>query len=109
MPARRPHSTFNAFTFLLAVACFARTTAAEERFAYTPVEAGAARLFYQDGVPIAVVSGTPEEIARQHAAILATPAKHVLTFPRRLANEFGADTYWPLMVGAANLLMHNAP
>jgi isopenicillin-N N-acyltransferase-like protein len=109
MPARRLLRVFIAALSLLAVACLCRATAAEERFAYAPVEAGAARLFYHDGIPIAVVSGTPEEIARQHAALLATPAKHVLTFPRRLAKEFGADTYWPLMVAAANLLMHNAP
>ena len=110
MPARRLPTIAAALSLLFAMACITRPVAAEEeRFAFTPVEAESARLFYQDGIPIAVVSGTPEEIARQHAALLATPAKYVLTFPKRLAKEFGVDTYWPLMVGAANLLMHNAP
>jgi isopenicillin-N N-acyltransferase-like protein len=109
MFARRPRLTAASLSLVLAVACIPRRSTAEERFAYTPVEAEAARLFYQDGIPIAVVAGTPEQIAKQHAALLATPAKYLLTFPKRLAKEFGAETYWPLMVGAANLLMRNAP
>jgi hypothetical protein len=95
--------------FALFLVAISRVAAADERFAFTPAETDGARLFYQDGIPIAVLTGAPEQIGRQHAALLAAPAKHVLTFPKRLVAEFGAEAYWPLMVGAANLLMRNAP
>lgn len=80
-----------------------------ERFAFTPTEAEGGRLFYQEGIPIAVLSGTPEEMGRQQAALLGDAAQHVLTFPRRFIKEMGVDALWPLMVGAGRVLMHNAP
>lgn len=93
----------------LLLASVARPAMGDERFAFTPIEVEGGRLFYQDGIPIAVVAGTPDEMGRQHAALVAPAAQRVITFPKRLIKEFGAEMYWPLMVGAGSLLMRNAP
>jgi isopenicillin-N N-acyltransferase-like protein len=92
-----------------ALALLALNARAEAPRRFTPAETAGARLFYQDNIPIAVLSGTPEEIGRQHAALLAEPAKQVLTFPKRFADEMGAGSYWPIMVFMGNALMTHAP
>jgi isopenicillin-N N-acyltransferase-like protein len=93
----------------IALALLAVTVRAEAPRHFTPAEVAGARLFYQDSIPIAVLSGTPEEIGRQHAALLGEPAKRVLTFPKRFAAEIGASNYWPIMVFMGNALMTHAP
>jgi isopenicillin-N N-acyltransferase-like protein len=102
MPLARPIAT-------CALALLALTARAEAPRRFTPAETAGARLYYQDNIPIAVLSGTPEEIGRQHAGLLADPAKQVLTFPKRFADEIGAGSYWPIMVFMGNALMTHAP
>jgi isopenicillin-N N-acyltransferase like protein len=92
-----------------ALALLALGARAEAPRRFTPAETTGARLLYQDSIPIAVLSGTPEEIGRQHAALLGEPAKRVLTFPKRFADEIGASNYWPIMVFMAGALMTHAP
>jgi hypothetical protein len=87
----------------------ATPAAADDRFAFTPIETEGARLFYQDGIPIAVFGGTPDQMGRQQATLFAAAAQRVLTFPKRFGDEFHVGAFWPLMVGAANILMLNAP
>ncbi len=93
---------------LVAAVAASRATAAPPRV-FTPAEAQGARLFYQDNVPIAILSGTPEQIGRQHAALLAGPAAQALTFPKRFAKEMGAEAFYPLMVLAGRSLMAHVP
>ncbi len=68
-----------------------------------------AQLRYQDGIPIATLAGTPEQIGRQHAALLGQPAKEALDFPKHFLAQFGAEIFWPLVVGAGQTLMQHAP
>jgi hypothetical protein len=84
-------------------------TQAGEPRTFTEARTEGAEITYHDGVPIAVLSGSPADIGRQHAALLSAPAKDVLKFPRRLASEIGLEPMWPLMVGAGRVLMLNAP
>jgi hypothetical protein len=72
-------------------------------------EAEGARLVYQGGIPIAVLSGSPAEIGRQHAALFAAPLPEVLTLPKKYAAQFKIDFLWPLMLQAGRTLMLNAP
>ena len=48
---------------------------AEPPRTFTEAEADGASLRYHGNIPIAMLSGTPEEIGRQHAALLAEPAR----------------------------------
>ena len=76
---------------------------------FTPREAEGGRLFYDHGIPIAVFSGTPEEIGRQHGALLGKPGQVVAAFPKRMAAEFGVTTLWPLAVQMGRAIWLNAP
>lgn len=76
---------------------------------FAAATAEGAQLRYQDGVPIAVFTGSPDEIGRQHAALLAAPARDALKFPKLFIAQFGVEFAWPLMVGAGRMLMANAP
>jgi isopenicillin-N N-acyltransferase like protein len=76
---------------------------------FMPAEADGARLFYQDNVPIAILSGTPEQLGRQQAALLAGPAAQALTFPKKFTKAMGAEAFYPLMVLAGRSLMAHAP
>ncbi|HYO24670.1 MAG TPA: C45 family peptidase, partial [Lacipirellulaceae bacterium] len=96
---------------LAIVASLASGAAAQSpgRFAFSPAETAGGRLFYQDNIPIAMLAGSPEEIGRQHAALLAEPARRVLSFPKRFAAEMGAEKFWPLMVFMGHALVTHAP
>jgi hypothetical protein len=105
MTARRTIATLG---LLLATALPAVARADPPR-TFVEAEAEGASLRYQDGIPIAILSGTPDEIGRQHAALLAAPARDVLKFPKRFAAEFGVEFLWPAMTLAGGALMKNAP
>src|SRR5262245_58490048 len=96
--------------FLAVYALIATQAArAEAPRTYAEAHADGAELTYQHGIPLAVLSGTPEDLGREQAALLAEPAKTVLKFPKKLVKEIGLEPVWPLMVGAGRMLMFNAP
>ncbi len=105
MPLRR--SVLAAVCLTLALVASATRADAPSLFADAEVEGASLR--FQGNVPIAVFTGTPEEIGRQHAALLAEPAREVLQFPKRFAAELGIEFLWPLMKPAGQALMANAP
>ena len=114
MPARRSARTLTITLTLvvtLVVLTFAVTGSAraEEAHAFTPGETAGARLFYQGNIPIAVFSGSPDDIGRQQGVLVAEAASQLVMLPKQLTAEAGAEPMWPLMIGAAQLLMHNAP
>lgn len=93
---------------LIAAVTVSRANAAPPRV-FTPAEAEGARLFYQDNVPIAILTGTPEQMGRQQAALLGGSATQVLAFPRKFTKAMGAEAFYPLMVLAGRSLMTHAP
>lgn len=60
-------------------------------------------------VPVAILSGTAEEIGRQHGELLAGPGKAMTDFPERFAEEFGVTAFWPLVTQAGKTLVMQAP
>ncbi|MCA9238048.1 MAG: hypothetical protein KDA44_21390 [Planctomycetales bacterium] len=72
-------------------------------------QAEGGRLFYQGDVPVVVLQGSPEQIGRQHAALLGPHAEPVLEFPKRFIAEAGGAHFWPLLVQAGRTLMLQAP
>jgi isopenicillin-N N-acyltransferase-like protein len=68
-----------------------------------------AELRYVGNVPLAILSGTPEEMGRQHGELLAGPGKAIAAFPERFAEEFGVTAFWPLVTQAGKTLVMQAP
>jgi isopenicillin-N N-acyltransferase like protein len=81
--------------------------AAEPPFAARTIDG--AELRFIENVPAAILSGSPEEIGRQHAELLAGPGKAMVEFPRRFAERFGVEAFWPLVTQAGNTLVSRAP
>jgi isopenicillin-N N-acyltransferase like protein len=103
-----PRRNVSLTALLLLVACCAPALAAQPRI-FTELKAEGGQLRYIGDIPVAILSGTPAEIGRQHAALLAEPGKDVMDFPRKFAAEFGLDALWPFMAQAGRTLMMNAP
>ena len=108
VPLARPVSSAAIVPLLVVLFGLAAAQADEPR-TFTEAQTEGAEITYHSGIPIAILSGSPADIGRQHAALLGAPAKSVLQFPHRLAAEIGLEPMWPLMVGAGRVLMLNAP
>jgi isopenicillin-N N-acyltransferase like protein len=105
---RRPIATVFVAAVFLAVA-LAAAARAEAPSRFTAGEAEGASLRFHGNVPIAVFTGTPEQIGHQHAALLGAPAREAVKFPQRFAGELGIEFLMPVMKSAGAALMQNAP
>ena len=76
---------------------------------FRPLAAEGGRLVYHGPIPVVFLQGSPEEIGRQHAALLGPSATPVLDFPKRFIAAVGAEAFWPLVVQAGRTLMLQAP
>ena len=76
---------------------------------FTPAKTESAELRYIGDIPVAILSGTPEQIGRQHAELLAEPGKAAVDIPKRFAAEWGLEAFWPFMAQAGRTLMMNTP
>ena len=80
---------FSSLFFLALLASIAPAT--ERVFVEQNIEN--ARLYYQGEIPIAVFSGTPEEMGRQQAELLAKSSQPVMVFPKQFnfARVYGGN------------------
>ena len=76
---------------------------------YAPREVDGARLFYEGSIPVAVLTGSPSELGRQQAALVADVSGPIMAFAKKFAAEFHIEFLWPVVRQAGKLLMHNAP
>ena len=76
---------------------------------YPFAKSGKGELRYIESIPVAILVGTPEEIGKQHAELLAKPGAEVLAFPKRMFTELGVGFFYPLAAQAGKTLMLNAP
>ena len=90
------------------------TASAAEAFAkapaaFVPRQVEGAELRLIGKVPVAILTGSPEEIGRQHGQLLAGPGEAMVEFPMRFAERFGVELFWPLVTQAGKTLMTQAP
>ncbi len=85
------------------------TAYAERPHTFIERKVDGAELRYAGDIPIATLSGTPEQMGRQQAAVLKEAIPGALQLPKRFASELGLEILWPLMTGAGRMLMQNAP
>jgi isopenicillin-N N-acyltransferase like protein len=83
--------------------------AAAEPFRFPERRHGAGELKYINGLPVLILEGTPEEMGRQQAALIADVVKPLLEYPKKLLAEHGYGAAWPLAVGVSRRLVHNGP
>lgn len=76
---------------------------------FTERQVEGAELRYVGPIPVAIFTGSPEEIGRQHAALLAEYGPQAMSFPKRFAAEFGVDALWPFMAQAGRTLLLKTP
>jgi hypothetical protein len=76
---------------------------------FTERQIEGAELRYIGNVPVAIFTGTPAEIGRQHAELLAEHGVQAMSFPKKYAAEVGADAFWPLMAQAGRTLLLKTP
>jgi hypothetical protein len=98
----------NVIAFLL-VALHAALLQAKAPRTYTEATAKGAELRYIGDIPVAIFTGMPEQIGRQHAALLKEPGRAAIEFPKKFVAEFGLDAFWPFMAQAGRTLMLAAP
>lgn len=92
---------------LLSLALLVSWSSAAELF--PTASHGKGELRYIDSIPAVMLSGTPEEIGQQHAALLAKPSSDVLDFPKRMFTEIGMGFVYSLAAQAGKTLLLNAP
>jgi hypothetical protein len=68
---------------------------------YTDGKSGAGELKHVNGIPVLIVEGTPEEMGKQEAALIARPLQTLLKFPRELIKKEGSEALWPLILATA--------
>jgi isopenicillin-N N-acyltransferase-like protein len=71
--------------------------------------AGKGELRHRNGLPVLVVSGTPEEMGTAVGALAIKPSPRPLQYPRELLSAFGADRFWPFLVQTGKGLYRNFP
>jgi hypothetical protein len=94
---------------LLAGAAVCTSARAAPPRTYTATQSEGAELRYIGDIPVAIFAGTPEQIGRQHAALLKEPGCAAIEFPKKFAAEFGLEAFWPFMAQAGRTLMLAAP
>jgi hypothetical protein len=80
---------------------------ADEVFQAT--RSGRGEIRYLDSIPIATFTGSPEEIGKQHAALLLRHSTELLQFPKRVLADAGMGFFYPFAGEGAKSLMLNAP
>jgi predicted choloylglycine hydrolase len=68
-----------------------------------------AELKYVGGLPVLVVSGTPEEIGEAVGVLAMKPDLKVLDYPRDLIKEFGAESLYPLILRSGTMMYDRFP
>jgi len=95
---------------LLVLFHLAVAPAAEQPFRYPAGRQGdKAELKYVNGLPVLVVSGTPEEMGSAVGLLALVPAKRVLGYPRDLLKEIGTENLYGLFAWAGNGMVKQFP
>ena len=91
--------------------CLAATSQAQQAktFRWEEGKTKGGRLEYINDTPVMFLSGSPEEMGRQQAALAGKQMGPLAAMPKKAAEELGASKQWPLLVFAANALMRQAP
>ena len=94
-------------TILLLAA--AAPAVAAEGIRYREGRSGKGELKYVNDLPVLVLEGTPEEMGRQQAALVAETAKGLMSYPQDLLGQIGLRGQWPDFVKKGMALVPHFP
>ena len=96
--------------FLLFVAVAGETRAADDKpFRFPAAKHKGAELKYINGLPVLIVSGSPEEIGEAVGKLALKPAPKVLGYPRDLLKALKIDWSWKLFLGNGKAMFKQFP
>ena len=109
--ARNVRAIVVALTAWVAVIAIGRFASAEGPRAKPLPEktSGPASLRYVEGFPVLFLSGSPEELGRQHGELVGETIRPLLEIPRKVVADHGFAPAWPLVTAMARILLNNAP
>ena len=61
------------------------------------------------GIPVMILSGTPEEIGTQQGKMVGSYIKPLVNFPRDMLKRNRMNARWPLVVAASKFLLKQTP
>jgi isopenicillin-N N-acyltransferase like protein len=76
-------------------------------FATKAAEGGELR--YVQGLPVLFLSGDPQQLGRQQAALVLDVARRNAGLPKVVLGRYGGGLLWPLVVGFSQSLMRDVP
>lgn len=80
-----------------------------EPFRYPEAQVGGGELKYLETIPVLTVSGSPEEIGQQVAALAVRPAKRLLDYPRDSMKRWGIEAWYPGIVDIGRSMLPRFP
>lgn len=104
--------TFRAKVLLLlplGVTLAAAPALPEEAYHYVEASYGRGRLQIIQGLPVLEVQGSPEEMGRQQAALVADAARHLVAYPKELLSVIGRQDRWPDFVHMGQAMLPQFP
>ncbi|MEM8943689.1 MAG: C45 family peptidase [Planctomycetota bacterium] len=88
---------------LIAQPCLAK------QFKYPTQKVGGGELRYIENIPVATLSGTPEQIGLQYAKLVGKPGEPLLKYTRTMLTRAGLQDAWPMVANVSKQLMSRAP
>jgi isopenicillin-N N-acyltransferase-like protein len=86
----------------------ARPAAAADRY-FPEKEFAGGKLAYEGEIPVLHLSGAPEAMGKQSAALATAKIKPLLDIPRKLLDDSGVGAGWPIIVQGAKHMFKAAP
>ena len=90
---------------LAVVATAGSVSAAEKSFRFPAAKEGNGELRHVNGVPVMILTGTPEEMGIQQGKLVGKIVAPLLSFPKKFLKRNRMDAGWPLVVGISKLLL----
>lgn len=79
------------------------------KFRYPEGKHGAGELKYHNGLPVLVVSGTPEEIGEEIGVLGMKPAMKLVKYPHDFLNKVGMGIAWQGILSIGKSMLNNFP
>jgi isopenicillin-N N-acyltransferase-like protein len=93
----------------LVLGCGRVSAEAPLKHVYPERTSGDGKLTYVQDLPVMFLSGTPEELGQQQAALIGDIINPLLDTPRQVVAQHGYGQVWPLVTAMARILVNNAP
>lgn len=96
-------------SFSLAAVVFWSGAASADSFRYPQARHGRGELRYMNGVPVLILTGSPEEMGEQMGVLAIKPAEKALALIDQFLQDEGLSRFKPLLAGIGERLLMRCP